>query len=190
MGAGLGRNGEKETTDGRGQEGRAPTSRGCCSRNAGCPPGSRTVRRAPRPPQGSSWGSAPPSAPMPPRPPAREGGVRPLATRKARPLPARGVLPTASHQPLQLPESEGEEVDVGDAAENKFRTSACPAPGPAATASLRGVARVAGRARGPTCGRGWRRPRSRPAGPRRRRQPARPARQGAAAPAARKPGSR
>ena len=147
--------------------GRAPTGPECCSKSAGCPPGSGRAQRAPRPPPGSSWGSAPLSAPRPLQPPVQEGGLRLVATRNPRPLPSQGALPTPPpHQTLQLPKGEGEEVHLDDAAKDTPQIPARPAP------QLGGGTLGAGRrgsreSPGPTCGRGWRRYRSRTAGPRR-----------------------
>lgn len=73
--------------------GRTPTGPGCCSRSAGCLPGSGRAQKALRPPRGSSSGSAPPSAPMPLQPPAQEGGVRLPTTGNPGPFPARGLSP-------------------------------------------------------------------------------------------------
>lgn len=99
--------------------GKAPTSPGCCSRDAGCLPGSGRAQRALRPPRGSFWGSAPLSAPMLPQSPAQKGGVWPQATGKRRPLPSQGISAHPSpHQALQLLEGESEEVDLDDAAKD------------------------------------------------------------------------
>lgn len=88
------------------------------------------------------------------------------------------------HQTLQLPEGEGEEVDLHNAAGTNSTHLLTP---PVTWRHHRRVrAGTAASALGPTCGRGWRRCHSRPAGPRRRRQPAPPGRRGAGAPAVRK----
>lgn len=153
-----------------GQVGRAPTGPECCSKSAGCPPGSGRAQRALRPPPGSSWGSAPLSAPRPLQPPAQEGELRLVATRNPRPFPRQGALPTPPpHQTFQLPKGEGEEVDLDDAAKDTPQTPAHPAPQPGG-GTLGAGRRGSRESPGPTCGRGWRRCHSRTAGPRRRRQ--------------------
>ena len=107
--------------------GRAPTGPECCSKSAGCPPGSGRAQRALRPPPGSSWGSAPLSAPRPLQPPAQEGGLRLVATRNPRPFPRQGALPTPPpHQTFQLPKGEGEEVDLDDAAKGHTSDTCSP----------------------------------------------------------------
>lgn len=172
------------------------TGLGCYSRSAGCLPGLGRARRVVRPPQGSFWGSAPLSAPTPPQPPVQKGGVRLPATKKPRLLPSQEdsphpTLPTPAphprpHQTLQLPEGESEEVNLDDAAKDTSQTSVHP-HSLALVAALEGLGTgAAGRALGPTCGRGWHRCHSRTAGPHRRCRPVPPARQGASTPTTRK----
>lgn len=151
------------------------TGPGCSPRNAGCLPGSDRARRVPGQPQGSSWSSAPRSTPTPPRPPARDGELRPWP----RPQPSQQACPL-THQLLQLPESQGEDVDLDDAAEDTQ-----PLLSLLRWEAVRAEAHLWG---SPTCGRGRRRYCSRPAGPRTQHLPAPPVPPGAVVRAAKEKG--